>query len=199
MKTETIGSKPIGLFGKLAGIVMNLIHARQYRELIQKYIIDKTNNVPMSILDIGCGGGKTINIFYSLLKTSNIYGIDHSFDMVNLSKIVNKKGILDGSIEIVQGDVQKIPYSNELFNIVTAFDTISFWDDVSISINEIKRVLKPDGIFVIVNGYPQPGTKWYEIVKFKTDDEYRSYLKKNGFNIIDIYIEKNTIIIMAQQ
>jgi len=195
---ETIGSKPVGLKGRLAGVIMNLIHASQYKKIIQKYLVENIDTPDeLSVLDIGCGGGKVINIFSSLIKKVKIFGIDHSPDMVNLSKKVNKNGINNGMIEIVQGDVKKLPYPNDSFNIVTAFDTISFWNDFNDSINEIKRVLKQDGIFFIVNGYPKVGTKWYDFVKFKNDSEYRAFLTRNGFKEINLVIEKNTIIIKA--
>ncbi len=197
---DTIGSKPTGVKGRLAAVIMNLIHANQYKKIIPKHILQSGNpSVDLSVLDIGCGGGKAVNIFHLMLKTSKIYGIDHSLDMVNHSKKVNKIGINKGNIEIVQADAKKLPYSNGIFDIVTAFDTISFWDDIDNSINEIKRVLKDDGIFVIVNGYPRAGTKWYKVVKFKNDNEYRSFLSDRGFNKIDIVIEKNTIIIKSSK
>jgi len=195
---ETIGSKPVGLKGRLAGVIMNLIHASQYKKIIQKYLVENIDTSDeLSVLDIGCGGGKVVNIFSSLIKKVKIFGIDHSLDMVNLSQKVNKNGINNGMIEIIQGDVKKIPYPNDSFNIVTAFDTISFWNDFNDSINEIKRVLKQDGIFFIVNGYPKVGTKWYDFVKFKNDSEYRAFLTRNGFKEINLVIEKNTIIIKA--
>ena len=127
---ETIGSKPVGLKGRLAGVIMNLIHASQYKKIIQKYLVENIGTSDeLSVLDIGCGGGKVVNIFSSLIKKVKIFGIDHSLDMVNLSQKVNKNGINNGMIEIVQGDVKKLPYPNDSFNIVTAFDTISFWND----------------------------------------------------------------------
>ncbi len=197
-KIQKIGSNPTGLKGRFAGIIMNLINSGKYKKIIKKYIIkniDTKNDI--SILDVGCGGGKVINIFSSIAKNSKIYGIDHSIDMVRLSKKVNKAGITGGKVDIVQGNVYKLPYKDSFFNIITAFDTISFWNDLDVSINEIKRVLKKDGLLFIVNGYPKAGTKWYNIVKFKNDNEYRSFLIKCGLREINIMIEKNTIMIKA--
>ncbi len=197
-KIQTVGLKPEGIKGRIAGIIMNFIHNKQYKNIINKYIIDIIDSKNQaSILDIGCGGGKLINILYTMLQNSKIYGIDHSIDMVNLSKKINKKGIVDGAVEIIQGDVNKLPFSDKFFNIITAFDTINFWKDLDISLMEIKRVLKQNGILFIVNGYPKAGTKWYDFVKFKSDDEYRDFLTENGFKEINIVIENNTIIIQA--
>jgi ubiquinone/menaquinone biosynthesis C-methylase UbiE len=119
--------------------------------------------------------------------------------MVTLSKKVNKHGIQNGWIEIVQGEVNKLPFSKGFFDLVTAFDTINFWDDIDCSLNEIKRVLKQGGVFVIVNGYPKAGTKWYDFLKFKNDEEYKTFLTQCGFRDIVIKIENQTIIIQAKK
>jgi len=199
-KMQTIGSNPVGLKGRLAGIIMNLIHTNQYKKIIQRYIIDKIDTINhLSILDVGCGGGKVISLFSSMLEKSKIYGIDHSVDMVNLSRRVNKAGISDETVNIVQGNVNKLPYSDDFFDIVTAFDAINFWNDFDNSIIEIKRVLKQNGMFLIVNGYPKEGTKWWNFVKFKNDNEYRAVLSEHDFKEINIIIEKNTIIILTNK
>jgi len=195
---ETTGSKPTGVKGTLAGMIMNLIHANQYGKIIQRHLAGNLEPAAeLSILDVGCGGGKAISIFSSIIKKARIYGIDHSMEMVKLSGKINRKGIANGQIEIVQGTVNNLPFASEMFDIATAFDTISFWNDMDNSINEVKRVLKHGGLFSIVNGYPAPGTKWYDIVKFKNADEYRAFLTGHGFRQIEIVIEKNTIIIKA--
>lgn len=66
---QTIGSNPVGLKGQFAGIIMNLIHTNQYKKIIQRHIIDKIDTTNhLSILDVGCGGGKVISLFSSMLK-----------------------------------------------------------------------------------------------------------------------------------
>lgn len=196
---QAIGAKPTGLKGRLAGLIMNSIHANQYRRIIKHIVEEVGIKDAITILDIGCGGGKAINQFSSMLKNSKIYGIDHSADMVSLARDVNKGEIEKGKVDIHQGDVTKIPYPDNYFDIISAFDTINFWTDFNKAIVEIKRALKDNGIFLIVNGYPKEGTKWWDFVKFKNDDEYRKVLSEHGFNSINIEIEKNTIIIKAEQ
>lgn len=89
---EKIGQKPSGLKGILASLIMNLLNKNQYKKIITNYIIPRIDSSSaLNVLDIGCGGGKTISIFSSLLKKSKITGIDHSAEMVALSKKVNKK------------------------------------------------------------------------------------------------------------
>lgn len=197
---QTIGSNPVGIKGRLAGRIMNIIHSNQYKTILANHVIPHLDtNDPMSILDIGCGGGKVINLFYSMLKNSKISGIDHSIDMVRLSRRVNIKGIKEERVDIIQGNASRLPFPDNFFDIVTAFDTINFWNEIDICINEIRRVLKQNAMFCIVNGYPKEGTKWWDFVKFKNEKEYRNTLLEHGFNKIEVSFKKNTIIIQAKK
>jgi len=128
---QTIGSNPAGIKSRLAGKLMNFIHSNQYKAILKKYIIprvDTTNNIV--ILDVGCGGGKLVQLFYSMLEKSRVEAIDHSNDMVQLSKKVNNRGIRGGRVNILQGSADRLPYYDLSFDLVTAFDTINFWNDV---------------------------------------------------------------------
>ena len=197
-KVENIGAKPSGFKGRFSGLMMNARGGGKYEKIIREEIIPKIDiHSRFSVLDAGCGGGKVVKIFSSILQDGRICGIDHSPDMVGLSKNVNKKDVLSGKVEIALAGVNQLPYHDDRFHIVTAFDTINFWDNADTAFGEIKRVLKEKGSFYIVNGYPKEGTKWYRFVKFKTGDAYKEALSEQGFKNIDIKIENNTIILRA--
>lgn len=196
---QSIGANPTGFLGRIAGVLMNGIHSRQYRKIITHILRDIRSAEPLRILDIGCGGGKAVRLFHTLVGDAHIDGVDISPDMVALAQKVNKRGIRAGQVDITQGDVTALPYENNSFDIITAFDTINFWPDLDKAMNEIIRVLNKNGLFVIVNGYPAEGSKWYEFVKFKNSDEYRDMLAAHGFIHVQITIQKNTIIIEAKK
>ena len=193
---ETIGAKPTGLKGKIAGHVMNIIHSALYKKIIAKYIIHSTKISPkLTVLDIGCGGGIAIKIFSSHPSIQKVCGIDYSVDMVKLSMKLNKREIENETVEIVKADILKIPYKNDFFDIITCFDTINFWTDHNEALNEIKRVLKRNDRVYIINAYPKEGTKWHNFVKFKNNGEYERLFTNNGFIKIISEFEKNTIIV----
>ena len=197
---QHIGYKPLGLKGSFAGILMNSSHAGLYKKIIYKYAVDSLfGKTAPKILDIGCGGGKVLDIFSSALKNAKLFGIDHSEDMVKMARRVNKSAINFGKTEITLGLSSALPYPDNQFNLITAFDTINYWDDFENSAKEIMRTLADKGIFMIVNAYPREGTKWRDFVKFKNSDEYRSSLGKSGFKEIRTFIENNTIIILAHK
>ena len=107
--------------------------------------IDKNH----TILDLGCGGGR--NIEYFLTKADKVYGLDHSETSVKMASEINKKAIMTGRCQILVGDVKSLPFEDESIDIVTAFETIYFWNDIEECFKEIYRVLKEGGQFLICN------------------------------------------------
>lgn len=102
-----------------------------------------------TVLDLGCGGGR--NIEYFLTKAGKVYGLDHSNTSVKMASEINKKAIDTGRCKILVGDVKNLPFEDESIDIVTAFETIYFWNDIERCFEEIYRVLKNGGQFLICN------------------------------------------------
>lgn len=102
-----------------------------------------------TVLDLGCGGGR--NIEYFLTKADKVYGLDHSKTSVKMASEINKKAIKTGRCQILVGDVKSLPFEDESIDIVTAFETIYFWNDIEKCFKEIYRVLKKEGQFLICN------------------------------------------------
>ena len=102
-----------------------------------------------TVLDLGCGGGR--NIEYFLTKADKVYGLDHSNTSVKMASEINKKAIDTGRCKILVGDVKNLRFEDESIDIVTAFETIYFWNDIERCFKEIYRVLKKEGQFLICN------------------------------------------------
>ncbi|MDU3457450.1 MAG: class I SAM-dependent methyltransferase [Peptoniphilus harei] len=102
-----------------------------------------------TVLDLGCGGGR--NIEYFLTKANKVYGLDHSETSVKMASEINKEAIKSGRCKILVGDAKSLPLKDESMDIITAFETIYFWNDIDECFKEIYRVLKKDGKFLICN------------------------------------------------
>lgn len=76
-----------------------------------------------------------------LVKTpyGNVIGIDYSVSVIKSSKI-NKAEIENKHCEILQGNVMKLPFRKETFDIITAFETIYFWPDINGAFKQVYRV-----------------------------------------------------------
>ena len=49
-----------------------------------------------------------------------------------------------------QGSAEQLPYSDEMFDLVTAVETVYFWPNLPDCLQEVRRVLKPGGKFAIM-------------------------------------------------
>ena len=123
-----------------------------------------------------------------------VYGVDFSIESVKLSKEVNRQEIYDGKVKVFEGNVKSLPFDDNTFDIVTAFETVYFWPDIEKCFGEVKRVLKPGGIFLI--GMESNGSDTF-IMKLSerlidmtvyNDEEIKGFLKNNEYSDITIYL-----------
>ena len=77
--------------------------------------------------------------------------------MVEYSKKVNKKLIAEDRVEIVERSIDKTNFSDDFFDLATAFETYYFWPSLSDALKEILRVLKPTGQLLLVNEMVKDG------------------------------------------
>lgn len=139
--------KPTGELGKVIADEMNESHFA-----LTSWGLEQVTIAPDSIiLDVGCGGGRTIHRMAAIATAGKIFGIDYSADCVAWSKAYNAHLIQEGRVEILQAVVNEIPYKDNYFDLVTAVETIYFWSDLAECLQEIKRVLKPAGKLIIIN------------------------------------------------
>lgn len=196
--------KPNGEEGKSVVEEMNKTHYELTTFGLEKINI-KENDV---ILDIGCGGGRTVNRLAKLSSKGKVSGMDYSSDCVNWATSYNSDFIQNGHVEIVQGSVEHIPFEDNKFDVITAVETIYFWPDLVQNFKEVKRVLKTDGKFVIINEmflgdyFKERNKECIEKgnMKIKSAIELKNIIEKSGFNILsmDKVEEKNWLCIVCQ-
>ena len=135
-----------------------------------------------------------MNINRMAQSAKKVYGVDYSIESVNLSKEVNQDLIREGRVEVHEGNVMDLPFEDNSFDIVTAFETVYFWPDIVKSFGEVKRVLKPGGMFLIgceANGTNNLAMKFFDKVidmTFYEDNDLVGFLKSNDFNEITVYL-----------
>jgi len=195
-KMQEQGGKPSGLFGTIIGKLMNIFHGNIHKWGLQSCSINEN----YICLDIGCGGGNGVKAIAEKATKGKIYGLDHSLEMVNLSRKLNSSFITNGLVEINQGSVSALPYSDSQFDLVTAFETIQFWPNLEKDLEEVRRALKSTGTFIIVNRYPPEDSKWSEFLQIKNSEEYKEILKSADFNkiCIDNKTKKGWICVSAR-
>lgn len=146
------------------------------------------------ILDIGCGGGKNLQRMLKMSSSLNAVGIDLSAASVDFTKKKNRRTVKSGRLQVVQGQVESLPFASNLFDLETAFETIYFWD-LEKGFSEVYRTLKKGGQFLIVNeARSEAGLKDYvDTIGFAVYDkhEIERALKNAGFKHIKIDCHEN--------
>lgn len=104
---------------------------------------------PEIILDIATGTGD-LAILMAQTSARKIIGLDISAGMleVGVKKIAEKK--LSNTIEMVLGDSEKMPFEDNYFDAITVAFGVRNFENLEKGLAEILRVLKPNGVFVIL-------------------------------------------------
>jgi ubiquinone/menaquinone biosynthesis C-methylase UbiE len=105
-----------------------------------------------TILDVGCGGGRTVSKLAAAATQGKVYGLDYSHESVAASTRNNARSIASGHVQIRQESVSQLPFSDSMLDLVTAVETHYYWPDLPADLREILRVLKPGGVLVIIAG-----------------------------------------------
>jgi len=135
---------PCGIAGKVSAKIMNIMNQKQY-----KAILDNINLEPDDILlDIGFGNGYLINKLFKKNVPIKIYGIEISNDMVNNVSKNQRQFIEKGYLNLYLQNIANTSFEKETFSKIYTVNTIYFWNNMEKCFSEIKRILKPNGIFL---------------------------------------------------
>ncbi len=116
-----------------------------------------------TILDVGCGGGRTVGQLARAADAGKVYGVDYAEGSLADSRDYNRGPIAEGRVHIEQGTVSKLPFSDCVFDLVTAIETQYYWPNLQQDMREIRRVLKPGGkLLVIAENYKGGRLDWLE-------------------------------------
>ncbi len=118
----------------------------KWRNKVVKLVGDSE---PKNILDIATGTG---DLAINLIETSatEIIGLDISDGMLEVGRKKIKSKSLDGIIKMVIGDSEDLPFEDNTFDAITVAFGVRNFMNLEKGLSEILRVLKPKGIFVIL-------------------------------------------------
>lgn len=193
---------PKGFFGRATLRAMN----RDHDALTDWGLSFLRINGKEKFLDIGCGGGNTVAKL-SHATTNTVWGVDVSLTAVSASFARNKKAVRDGKVMICKASVSAMPFDDEMFDIVTAVETVYFWPDIENDLKEVLRVMKHGAQLMIVTegraDAPNP-EKWAEIVehislRLPTADGLAEHLKNAGFQHVTAYIRDDALCVTASR
>jgi ubiquinone/menaquinone biosynthesis C-methylase UbiE len=146
--------KPNRGVGRFFLWIMNMSHSDLTDWGLKRVLIEKA----FTILDVGCGGGRTIQKLVTIATDGTVYGIDYANGSVAASRTKNSRLIKAGRVEIQKASVSQIPFPENKFDLVTAVETQYYWPDPVNDMREILRVLKPGGTLIVIAESYKHGT-----------------------------------------
>jgi len=152
-----------------------------------------------TILDVGCGGGRTIDRLASIATKGKVLGVDYSEESVATARETNANSIAQGRVAVEQASVSQLPFPDAAFDLVTAVETHYYWPDLPRDVREVMRVLEPGGKFVIIaetyrgrrNDWMYRPTMTLVLrAAYLTPDQHRALLVDAGYVGVQVFEEK---------
>jgi len=138
--------KPTKFLGRPFLWMMNKSHSPLTNWGLEHVRIEKE----FTILDVGCGGGRTIQKLAARAPEGKVFGIDYAAGSVAASRAKKAALIQAGRVEITQASVSRLPFPEDKFDLVTAIETQYYWPNLVEDMREILRVLKPGGTLIVI-------------------------------------------------
>lgn len=165
------------------GGVIELEHLNRYY-----FVVNQINLKEKKVLDIASGEGYGSKILSQY--SNSVVGVDISSETV----VYANEKYQSSNLYFVQGNADKIPLETDSIDVVVSFETIEHHDKHIEMINEIKRVLKKDGILIISSPdkYNYSDVRNYNNefhVKELYYEEFKALIS-NSFNNISFFTQK---------
>ena len=123
----------------------------------RKMIAELNDVQPQLILDVATGTGDVaINTIKQLnIKDLHIIGLDISPEMLNIGKKKIVTEGMSGTIDMIVGDSENLPFENNKFDAITVAYGVRNFENLERGLSEMQRVLKPKGKLVVLE-FSQP-------------------------------------------
>jgi SAM-dependent methyltransferase len=105
------------------------------------------------LLDIGCGGGAFLK--EAALSGCRATGVDYNLEMVHVARDLNRDGLLERRLDILQAEANRLPFAEGVFSCASMHGVLGFLPDPVTALAEMRRVLRPSGRVMIANFDPE--------------------------------------------
>lgn len=149
--------QPHGFRGRVFAWLMDRFNARA-----QDFALHRLDVQPADrILEIGFGTGRLVRKLARKAREGFVAGVDPSQLMLQTAEKRTRRFRKKGRVELVLGDASSLPWPDAHFDKAAALHCFQFWGDPAHDLAEVRRVLKPGGLFVLVlRRRGRAGPKW---------------------------------------
>lgn len=96
-----------------------------------------------SLLDIGCGTGRLLELVGQCLPGTGLTGLDLAPNMLQQAA-----ARLGDKARLIQGDAEQLPFADGSFQLVLSSSTFQWLESLQQCFEEARRVLEQDGYFL---------------------------------------------------
>jgi SAM-dependent methyltransferase len=132
------------------------------------------------------GGGQVLE--RALETVASAAGIDHSPDMLGLARERNADAVAAGRLQLVQGDVHELPWSDGEFTCAACLNAFFFIERPADFLAEVRRVLTAEGRFVLLTAVREAAWNgpWAPALRTYEAEAVRSMLVDAGFAQVSV-------------
>lgn len=145
------------------------------------------------ILEIGMGNGFFVKDILSLAPAIHYIGCDFSEEMVHAAILHNREIINNHQAKFFLASADSLPFESPTFNKVITVNTLYFWENPPVVLNELKGVLKPEGQLLIAIR-PREIMEQYAFTQYGftmySKEELCTLLSENGFKVLETLEER---------
>ncbi len=105
---------------------------------------------PQHILDVATGTADVAIALAKTLQPKQVIGLDIAAEMLDIGRKKVKQQDLSEVVELIDGDAENLPFENNTFDAVTVAFGVRNFENLLAGMNEIQRVLKPNGKLVVL-------------------------------------------------
>jgi len=132
-------------------------YAKRHRKMVEGFGHDYSGRLSSRgfksgrIIDVGCGSGGTDMVIAHHFPDCEIVGIDLSEPLLHHANQAARAADLGKRVTFRRGDVHQIPFDDVFFQVVLNINMVHLVEDPLQMLNEMERVLAPDGLIFIAD------------------------------------------------
>jgi|GEM_PF-110881 len=172
--------KPDGDIGVQVGERMNTGNAAMNLHTLAVLAPQAGDN----ILEIGMGTGHFVKNILLMDGSIRYTGCDYSELMVKTATEKNQHFVQQERASFVHGNARELPFNAETFSKVFTVNTLYFWDDHDAVLQQLKKVLRPDGV-LILSIRPKENMDTFPVTKYNfasfAQEDVEALLQAHGF------------------
>jgi ubiquinone/menaquinone biosynthesis C-methylase UbiE len=132
----------------------------KYRYCIQLYhhAVEGLQVEGKTVLEVGSGRGGGASYIARYMSPNKITGVDYSKNAITLCNRIHN----ENNLEFVEGDASSLPFNNNSYDVIINVESSHCYPSIPRFLSEVRRVLKPGGLFAWTDLCPEKAIEKYE-------------------------------------